>query len=513
MDTMNKALKAIYHELGYTGPWPGDEGKTRRRGGTETDEPQDSDQSFELPPLDEKTLRAMEKDLKERPEDFLAYFRQQYNYPLSEEEIRGVLSEAREAFDHPEQFLEKLRQARPPSPGERTRGGKPEKPKVPARLMLYPDIDIDPDNHKFEKRLDADALGWLFNSGSAYFRLQMLPHLFPPIPKARFRLHTESQFPSGFKYEMKDRQGRPFDPNQKISVALFGDFGTGLYHSFYIARHLAGLNPDYAIHLGDVYYSGRPKEFELHFNQPLEPVIKNSRFFAMNANHEMYSGAFPYFHHIVERRKSKKGWVAQEQEGSYFCLWNQKYQIIGIDTAYHENGRHAVTELNAWLGERLHEGKAASPPRTNILLSPNEPYVLGKEYFGPLYNDLAEFIHADLIDFWFWGNTHYCALFDKTDKAPFIGSCIGHAGHPIYLDEIKAAEAKHKEFAHKGGEVPPARWVDLSSKFPEDIPGWKNPRPDLGNHGYCLMELEGDKIRLTYYDWLKKVQHQNEFSR
>jgi len=504
VDKTNKALKSIYRELGYTGPLPGDESTTRSRGGNA---PPEADQTFGLPPLNEATLHKMEQRLSEQPEDFLAYFRQKYNYDLTEEEIRQLLTEAREAFDHPEQFLEKLRPSHPPSSGTRTRGGTRTQSKVPAQLNLYPDIEIDPDNHKFEKV--GDALRWVFNSGPAFVHTEVLVQVLPPFPKARFRSHSE--FPSGFKYEMKDRQGRPFDPEQKISVALFADFGTGLYHSLYIARHLAALNPDYAIHLGDVYYAGRHQEFELYFNQPLAPVIKNSRFFALNANHEMYSGAFPYYQYMVERHQPKRGAVAQEQEGSYFSIWHPKYQIIGIDTAYHQDGRHNVSELNAWLGERLREGKAASPPRTNILLSPNGPYELGKERFGPLYNDLAELVHADLIDFWFWGNTHCGALFDKTDKAPFAGSCIGHAGHPIYLNDIKTAEAKHKEFAQKGGEVPPAKWVELSPKFPEDIPGWPNPRPEMGNHGFCWMELETDKIKLTYYDWLRKIQHVAEF--
>jgi hypothetical protein len=306
---------------------------------------------------------------------------------------------------------------------------------------------------------------------------------------------------------MKDRQGRPVAPEQKISVALFSDFGTGVYHSRYIAKHLAGLDPDYAIHLGDVYYAGRASELRDYFTAPLEPVIMRSHLFAMNANHEMFSGAIPYFDSMAERRTTKAGWMTQEQEGSYFCLRNKKYQIIAIDTAYHQNGRHAVQELNQWLGARLREGKTATPQRMNILLSPNEPYALGDKKFSDLYHDLKDFIQKKLIDFWFWGNTHYGALFDRSSQAPFIGSCIGHAGHPIYKKDVEKNHAKHLELKQKSNGIPSTLWVDLSPKFPE----WTKLRPDLANHGFCLLELEGDKIRLTYYDWLKKVQYQREF--
>ena len=50
-------------------------------------------------------------------------------------------------------------------------------------------------------------------------------------------------------------------------------------------------------------------------------------------------------------------WGNQFQEGSYFCLRSDKFQIIGIDTAYFEVGRCAEPELLAWLKEVLRVGK------------------------------------------------------------------------------------------------------------------------------------------------------------
>ncbi len=484
---MTEELKQLYRELGYLGSLPGDDGEPGRRGG-------EPERSYELPPLDEPGLREIENLWRDQPETVLSFFKNKY--PLTKNAIQGTIAEAREAFEDPAAFLEKLHAKRRKDSGTRPRGGKD---KVPAELIQFPEITVDPGSHRFEPK--ADALRWLINTG--YFAIR--PQLHISFSKARFPLHSD--FASGFKYEMKDRQGQPFDPEKKISVALFGDFGTGLDHSHYIARHIANLDPDYAIHLGDVYYAGRFSEFRHYFITPLEPVIQRSRVFSMNANHEMFSGAFPYFDSLFERRNTKAGWMAQEQEGSYFCIWNKKYQIIGIDTAFHAEARHNVTELNQWLGERLREGKSASPKRTNILLSPNEPYTLGNKDFSDLYRDLETFIQEKLIDFWFWGNTHYCTLFGQSEKAPFIGSCIGHAGHPIYKKDVEKNHTRHLELKRKGSDLPPALWVDLSPKFP----AWTKLRPDLANQGFCLLELEGDKIRLTYYDWLKKVQHQTEF--
>jgi len=476
---MKNDLKKLYRELGYLGPL---DDESRPRG-----------QAAELPPLDPQGLRRLQELALDQPENFFDFFRHHYQYPLTDDQIRSTLSELQKAFKNPAAYVKKLRDERKTRP----RGKRKE---IPAEWQIHSDIKIDPYNHKFEPV--GDALGWVVNSGYYFLR----ERLNMDFPQAAFRFHND--FPSRFKYEMKDRQGRPAAPEQKISVALFSDFGTGLDHSLYIARNIAGLQPDYAIHLGDVYYAGRSFEFKKYFDQPLAPVVQNARFFALNANHEMFCGAIPYFASLDARRKAKAGWMKQEQEGSYFCIRSEKYQLIGIDTAYEGHGRHSRPAVNAWLDECLQEGKSASPPRINILLSQNEPYELGSNKFSATYNDLKNFIDKNLIDFWFWGNTHYAALFKKTDEMPFVGSCIGHGGHPIYKKEVVKNMQQHE--TERGSRIPPALWVDDSPKFPDqhaDDPDWKNPRPELGNHGFCLLELESNAVKLTYYDWLNKVMN------
>jgi len=493
---MNEDLKNLYRELGYTGAFPQPRSETR---GGEMAPPQWDPK--ELAPLDKAGLEIIETLLKDHPAETLAQLKAANNYPVEDKIILEAIQDARRAFDSPGKFVEERRTrqaAEKATSGRRTRGLFVPTPKIPDEFILYPDIPMEPDSHKFEPR--ADALGWVFNSIYYVARDKMNPGYL----KAKFPLHHE--FPSNFIYDLKDREGKPAAPDQRITIALFADFGTGLYHSKYIARNIAALAPDYAIHLGDVYYAGRNSEFRYYFEEPLEQVLRNARTFTMNSNHEMFSAAFPYFAYIDYKRKQKIGWMKQDQEGSYFCIRNAKYQIIGIDTAFHEDGRHQEAALQTWLGERLWEGKKANPKRTNILLSPNEPYEFGKAEFTGLYDDLEKFINEKLIDFWFWGNTHYCTLFKKSGKAPFVGSCIGHGGHPIYKRDVEKNEAEHKKIVKKNNGVPAAEWVDLSPKFPV-----RGLREDLANHGFCMMDLESQGIRLTYYDWLKRVQHTAEF--
>lgn len=489
----NPDLDSLYRELGYLGPRTP---KTRNRGGT----PRDLPGADDLPPLDHAGLEHLETMLSQDRETFLAAFREAHQLPVTDEELRQAFVETREAFTDPDAYIKKRRAARTQAKPSRTRGARAD---FPPEIQLYKDIVVDPQNHKFEPR--ADMVGWIVNAGYQFItreRFQIIKD------KSKFSWHTPD---NPFIYDLKNRADQP---EQKITVALFSDFGTGLDHSLFIARHLAMLQPDYAIHLGDVYYAGRSTEFEKYFNQPLAPVFAASNFFALNANHEMLSGGKPFFNFLAQRRLRQRPDL--QQEGSYFCLRHPRYQIIGIDTAFHEVGRHHKPELNDWLQQRLEEGKKSSPPCCNILLSQNEAYDLGKNEFKPLYQDLKTFIDKGLIDFWFWGNAHYGALYAKNDSARFVGSCIGHGGHPIYREEIIERAAKHAAFANsQGSAIPPALWVEDVPKFPDQIAGrpeWKNPRPDLCNHGFCLMELENGKIKLTYYDWLQKVRHVAEYS-
>ena len=487
---MNDDLKALYRELGYTGPLDDADRRTTRGGRSDSDSQLSTE--YDAPPLTAERLKELEEAIARDPAEALSKWRDEISYPLSDDEMLETVKRASHAFKKPREVLSEIKMQKAGDSGERaTRGFIEPAYHIPSELQHYSDIKIDPGNYKYEPK--ADALGWVFNAGEYWIKKKLkIKSRTAPFP-------YHDQFDSNFVYPLQDRQGNTLDADRKVTIALFGDFGTGLSHSLYIARKITEKAPDYAFHLGDVYYAGRSREFENYFQKPLDPLLEKSNFFALNANHEMHSGDFPYFAYLNYKKKTRSGWVEQDQEGSYFCVRNAKYQIIGIDTAYHENGRHRDEKLQAWLGKTLREGKAASPKRLNILLSPNQPYKLGNQSFNDLYNmDLHEFAHQGLIDYWFWGNTHYAALFDRSAKTPFIGSCVGHGGHPIYKKDIEEAAEEHDKLVKNTRELPPALWVELSPRFPEHT----GIRQEMGNHGFCMMELEGDSVRLTYYDWL-----------
>jgi hypothetical protein len=120
--------------------------------------------------------------------------------------------------------------------------------------------------------------------------------------------------------------------------------------------------------------------------------------------------------------------------------------------------------------------------------------------------DLAELVldeQPSLVDLWFWGNTHYCALFDRAGATPnrralsFTGSCIGHGGYPYDIERL-------------GKNMPaPLVFLETRGRFPEAT----GLRPDRGNNGYCTLVLKGDgSLALRYVDWMGNLRCEAIFS-
>jgi hypothetical protein len=406
----------------------------------------------------EELLAALERD----PQGVLERARQAWDADLTEDQLRQSLVDAQVAFRAPKEATQALRAAK----AQWFAGNRlPDTFTFPLRTDAIP---IEPSRWRFETV--RDVLGWIalcgpFVAGSAV------------APKAPFRWHSDPVYPSNFVYALPDASDAT-----PTRLALFGDFGTGEYQSRYIARQLEHSGFPYAIHLGDVYYAGRSSEFEEHFDSVVEPLLHTTKLFSLNANHEMYSGGGPYFDSMSRRKAAHSN---QEQDGSYFVLRSSRHQIVGIDTAYFGHGRHAQPDLASWLESVLRDGRSSG--RWNVLLSGDEPYTYGKTTSTALYDDLRRVASAGLIDLWFWGNTHYCALFDRSPAFPFLGSCIGHAGYPYGR-------------VHRGKPEPaPVLFLETAARFP----AWTKVRQDRGNNGYCVLELTaGGDVRLRYVDWM-----------
>jgi len=426
----------------------------------------------DLPQLDLATLARLEKALDENPQATLATLRKMRPggaTELGEADLRRLIAEARVEIARP-QLGSELRRA-VVRPGL----GNTRLPQSFAFEGMTPEIPIDPENFQFEA--ERDAVGWLVNAGLAWTGWSL-----EVTPKARFR--PAQDFDSRFIYTDPDGTGGD------TTVAIFSDFGTGLYPSRYIGRHMEGFSPKYAFHLGDVYYAGRERELAGHFDEVLRSLVSRTELFALPGNHEMFSGGRWYFKYLDDKSRLP----GQRQEGSYFALQVGKFQFVGIDTDYHEHGR-LHPDLKIWLKERLQAN--AGENRLNILLSQNEPYDLGGSELTALYRrDLMDLAQANLIDIWFWGNTHYGAFYDRSEPVlPFLGSCVGHGGFPYEV--IRDAPEKMRRSAA------PVLFLEDESRF-----SGSDVRPDRGNNGFALLTLHHatGRMSLQYIDWRKRLR-------
>jgi hypothetical protein len=363
---------------------------------------------------------------------------------------------------------------------EATASSLPQPPPPDFTFDLYDpqQIPIDTSLTRFEEK--ADWRGYALAGGlrAALFHAG-LAVLGP------FRFHHEHA--SRFNYRL-DRE-----PGKDLRIALFSDFANGYYHSRYLAARLAKRAYPYAIHLGDVYYAGKSEEVVEYLDKPMRPVLDaGTELFLLAGNHEMYSKGRPWLKYLDKKRNADP--ARQRQEGTYFRLLRDGYQLIGIDTEWFGHSRYDDKRMKDWLGTCLAEARAHK--WTTILLSSNEPYCYGGTKPTRLFADLQTFVAQARIDLWFWGNTHYCALFQRNDPFNFYGSCIGHGGFPY-------------ERERAGKPTPaPLLFLETDNRF-----GCEAIRPDRGNHGYCELTLGTDKIELDYIDWMGRQRHRCVFGR
>ena len=91
---------------------------------------------------------------------------------------------------------------------------------------------------------------------------------------------------------------------------------------------------DFTIHTGDVYYVGAASEIEENFGKGSSWHYGQKGSFVLPGNHEMYSNGKGFYHYLL----SWMGTGELKQEAGFFCLENDHWRIIGLDTGYKSVG-------------------------------------------------------------------------------------------------------------------------------------------------------------------------------
>jgi predicted phosphodiesterase len=258
-------------------------------------------------------------------------------------------------------------------------------------------------------------------------------------------------------------------------VAFVGDWGTGQAEAKTVIAQIGRKHPDVLIHLGDVYYAGTDFEMENYFYNLLAASLDLSKVpvYTLSGNHDMFAGGAPYY-----RMLDKLG-----QPASYFCLRNDAWQFLAMDTGFYDNkpdGSEPTylhqTEVD-WLADKIQNRGG----RRTVLLSHSQLFTAFEDICGKSVNDHLNQQLSPLlpsVDLWLWGHEHNLVVYER--YMGVLARCIGHGAFPMSDSDI----AKEPKFP----EVPatPLR-LDLDAKG------------EFYTHGYVIMDLAGGSATLSYY--------------
>jgi Calcineurin-like phosphoesterase len=268
--------------------------------------------------------------------------------------------------------------------------------------------------------------------------------------------------------------GAPETFPSKGRIALFGDWGTGLYGAPVCAKSIEKAGKyDLVLHLGDVYYSGTKDEITERFVS-LWPKVSGAKNRGLNGNHEMYTGGTAYFDTIQKEFG---------QTSSYFALQNDHWILACLDTAYKDHDLHG--DQAKWL-----EGLAAGAPNKRLVLfSHHQPFSLLDNQGPNLVKKLASLFDTKRIYAWYWGHEHHCILYKPHKLYGLRGRCVGHGGFPYFRERklFGATPPKTPEWKTLESKnlVPSARILDGENQYIDDQPS------DYGPNGYMTLEFDG----------------------
>lgn len=283
---------------------------------------------------------------------------------------------------------------------------------------------------------------------------------------------------------------------EELSIALLSDWASDTAESDKIANLVSRYAPDYTIHMGDIYFVGSPKEIEENFTAPYASWYYGpSGSLALSGNHEMYSNGNAFFQHLLPAMYAQVGDVRKTQQAGFFCLENDYWRIIGIDTGYTSVGRpffeilsppdcHLRKEQVAWLRDVVRIGDPDD--RRGLVFLSHHPYISAfrEEYARPGEQIRQLLGDAERPVIWFWGHDHRMVVYNqaRNGEGPLAyGRCIGHGGLPV---EIKLPDV---------GESGKIGFYDRRVRT-------QLKRHLLGYNGFVRLLLRGDLLVAEYRD-------------
>ena len=270
-----------------------------------------------------------------------------------------------------------------------------------------------------------------------------------------------------------------------LTIALAGDLGTGNWGtstdpaaSTKIATtwmpKYTKQGPSLTIHLGDVYYEGSGPEETDKLIKMWPPGSGPDTSFTLNSNHEMYSGAGPYFGEAVASPL-----FGVQKPYSFFALENDYWVIVGLDSAYYSD--ELTLFLNGSLGRSAQvdflQAQAQKGKKILLLTHHNGLAEDGSSTTG-LWNEvMACFPQGSGPAYWYWGHVHTGIVYNP--KNGVNCRCIGHGALPWgYASELANSNVAWFEKRNAGDPNDKLRVLN----------------------GFAVLSLSGASLTETLYD-------------
>jgi hypothetical protein len=343
-------------------------------------------------------------------------------------------------------------------PVDDERRGPDDEPAVTNRTLRNYQPTRDPDGRRVFDKFSVTDTGWVASAVAMGIRKLRKRRSFNMTPPMSVKL---------------DGQAR---------VILVGDWGSGLPRAqkvaaamrVYVEQSLEAQRDVHVVHLGDVYYSGWDYEYQKRFLPywPVQPGEANKvGSWCINGNHDMYSGGYAYFDTLLKDPR-----FAKQRQASFFHLHNDDWQILGLDTAWDDNG---LKDPQADFVSRMLRDYKQKP----IALSHHQffsAYEPSENCGKVLREKLGTALAGNRIHAAFWGHEHRCVLYEPWHNIKY-GRLVGHGGVPVYMthaqDEVYVPPTTYEDrrFINKGLE----RWALF---------------------GFAVLDFAGPKLHIRYVD-------------
>ena len=237
-----------------------------------------------------------------------------------------------------------------------------------------------------------------------------------------------------------------------VSIAIVGDWGCGAYGNEFggsgpaiaVMKAVKALQPDYVVHLGDVYYCGTDDRIPLHEEQDNllshwdTGLTEAGTNFTLNSNHEMYGAAKG----LIDVALIKGTPFAHQNKTPYFALGYNDWVLIGLDSAYFDPSNLYMDgalgsdtpqqEFVKNLGD-LSGKKILVMTHHNPMSYDGDTIVQNQKAGISLWDGMQQLL-GRRPDIWYWGHLHLGVSYNENSvlgKTGTVCRCVGHSAVPF----------------------------------------------------------------------------------